>query len=296
MMTRWLRHVREGFKNVIRNGWMSFAALSAVIVTLAVLGFSLILTFNVAQMSNSVTGQLEFSAFLNVNASEKQGQQVAQEIRALPGVASVQVISKNEGLQQMKQELGQELSDVLNAFKENPLPIQIVVKPQDPHQIDRLAKEVSEIPGVAAVRDPHKLAAAIFRTLAVVRDVGIVFVVGLVVTSMFLISNTIRMTIFHRRREIEIMKLVGATNWFIRWPFIIEGMIIGLVGSVIPVVLLVYGYRSLYVKAKGVFSGLAFPLVQAGQIEVKLAVILIAMGLLIGMWGGVITVRRFLRV
>ncbi|WP_206832125.1 permease-like cell division protein FtsX [Alicyclobacillus fructus] len=296
MMTRWLRHVREGFKNVIRNGWMSFAALSAVIVTLAVLGFSLILTFNVAQMSNSVTGQLEFSAFLNVNASEKQGQQVAQEIRALPGVASVQVISKNEGLQQMKQELGQELSDVLNAFKENPLPIQIVVKPQDPHQIDRLAKEVSEIPGVAAVRDPHKLAAAIFRTLAVVRDVGIVFVVGLVVTSMFLISNTIRMTIFHRRREIEIMKLVGATNWFIRWPFIIEGMIIGLVGSVIPVVLLVYGYRSLYVKAKGVFSGLAFPLVQAGQIEVKLAVILIATGLLIGMWGGVITVRRFLRV
>lgn len=275
---------------------MSFAALSAVIVTLAVLGFSLILTFNVAQMSNSVTGQLEFSAFLNVNASEQQGEQVAQEIRALPGIASVQVISKNEGLQQMKQELGQELSDVLNAFKQNPLPIQIVVKPQDPHQIDRLAKEVSEIPGVAAVRDPHKLAAAIFRTLAVVRDIGIVFVVGLVVTSMFLISNTIRMTIFHRRREIEIMKLVGATNWFIRWPFIIEGMIIGLIGSAIPVVLLVYGYRSLYVKAKGVFSGLAFPLVQAGQIEVKLAVILIAMGLLIGMWGGVITVRRFLRV
>ncbi|MBF8378548.1 ABC transporter permease [Alicyclobacillus mali] len=296
MMTRWLRHVREGFKNVIRNGWMSFAALSAVIVTLAVLGFSLILTFNVAQMSNSVTGQLEFSAFLNVNASEQQGEQVAQEIRALPGIASVQIISKNEGLQQMKQELGQELSDVLNAFKQNPLPIQIVVKPQDPHQIDRLAKEVSEIPGVAAVRDPHKLAAAIFRTLAVVRDIGIVFVVGLVVTSMFLISNTIRMTIFHRRREIEIMKLVGATNWFIRWPFIIEGMIIGLIGSAIPVVLLVYGYRSLYVKAKGVFSGLAFPLVQAGQIEVKLAVILIAMGLLIGMWGGVITVRRFLRV
>ena len=296
MMTRWLRHVREGCKNVVRNGWMSFAALSAVIVTLAVLGFSLILTFNVQQMSNSVTGQLEFSAFLNVNASEKQGEQVAQEIRALPGVASVQVISKNEGLQQMKQELGQELSDVLNAFKQNPLPIQIVVKPQDPHQIDRLAKEVSEIPGVAAVRDPHKLAAAIFRTLAVVRDIGIVFVVGLVITSMFLISNTIRMTIFHRRREIEIMKLVGATNWFIRWPFIIEGMIIGLIGSVIPVALLVYGYRSLYVKAKGVFSGLAFPLVQANQIEVKLAVILIAMGLLIGMWGGVITVRRFLRV
>jgi len=295
-MTRWLRHVREGCKNVVRNGWMSFAALSAVIVTLAVLGFSLILTFNVQQMSNSVTGQLEFSAFLNVNASEKQGEQVAQEIRALPGVASVQVISKNEGLQQMKQELGQELSDVLNAFKQNPLPIQIVVKPQDPHQIDRLAKEVSEIPGVAAVRDPHKLAAAIFRTLAVVRDIGIVFVVGLVITSMFLISNTIRMTIFHRRREIEIMKLVGATNWFIRWPFIIEGMIIGLIGSVIPVALLVYGYRSLYVKAKGVFSGLAFPLVQANQIEVKLAVILIAMGLLIGMWGGVITVRRFLRV
>ncbi|WP_284199691.1 FtsX-like permease family protein [Alicyclobacillus sacchari] len=111
------------------------------------------------------------------------------------------------------------------------------------------------------------------------------FVVALLITSMFLISNTIRITIFSRRREIEIMKLVGATNWFIRWPFIVEGMLIGLIGAVVPVLVLVYGYRSLYIRAKGVFSGLSFPLVQAGDLGVKLAVILLAIGLFIGLWG-----------
>ncbi|SDW78313.1 permease-like cell division protein FtsX [Alicyclobacillus hesperidum] len=296
MMSRIFRHLREGIKNVIRNGWMSFASMSAVIVTLAVLGFSLILTFNVAQMSTDVTSQLEFSAFLNVNATQQTGSAIAAQIKALPGVESVQVISKNEGLAQMKKELGSEMGDVLNAFKQNPLPIQLVVKPADPHQIDRIARQVEEIQGVATVRDPHQLAAAIFRTLAIVRDVGVVFVVALLITSMFLISNTIRITIFSRRREIEIMKLVGATNWFIRWPFIVEGMLIGLVGAVVPVLVLVYGYRSLYIRAKGVFSGLAFPLVQAGDLGVKLAVILLAIGLFIGLWGGVMSVRRFLRV
>ncbi|GMA57842.1 hypothetical protein GCM10025858_23450 [Alicyclobacillus sacchari] len=128
MMSRLFRHLREGIKNVIRNGWMSFASMSAVIVTLAVLGFSLILTFNVAQMSTDVTSQLEFSAFLNVNATQQTGSAIAAQIKALPGVESVQVISKNEGLAQMKKELGSEMGDVLNAFKQNPLPIQLVVK------------------------------------------------------------------------------------------------------------------------------------------------------------------------
>lgn len=283
-------------KNLIRNGWMSFAALSAVVVTLAVLGFSLILTFNVAQMSTSVANQLEFSAFLNLNATQQAGQQVAAQIQKMPDVLSVQVISKDEGMAEMKKELGSEMSDVLNAFKQNPLPIQLVIKPKDPHQISQVADEVKVIPGIAAVRDPHQLASAIFRTLAVVRDVGVVFVIALLITSMFLISNTIRITIFSRRREIEIMKLVGATNWFIRWPFIIEGMLIGFVGSIIPVALLSVGYRSLYIHAKGQFSGLAFPLVNSSTLTVKLAVILVILGLLIGVWGGTMSVRRFLRV
>jgi cell division transport system permease protein len=275
---------------------MSSAALSAVIVTLAVLGFSLILTFNVQQMSTSVANQLEFSAFLDVNASNQIGQQVADQIRQMPDVSSVQVISKNEGMAEMKKELGSEMSDVLNAFKQNPLPIQLVVKPKDPHEITAVADQVKLIHGIAAVRDPHQLASAIFRTLDVIRDVGVVFVVALLITSMFLTSNTIRITIFSRRREIEIMKLVGATNWFIRWPFIVEGMLIGFFGSIIPVALLAVGYRSLYAHAKGQFSGLAFPLVPAGTLTIKLAVILVAIGLVIGLWGGTMSVRKFLRV
>lgn len=296
MMTRIIRHLREGLRNVIRNGWMSFAAVSAVMVTLAILGFSLILTFNVAQMSTYVTNQLEVDAFLNVNATQQVGEQVASQIRSMPNVKSVEIVSKVQGLEEVKKDLGPSYSSVINGFKTNPLPIKLVIQPKDPRNILQVSSEVATVKNVASVRDPHQYVGPIFKTLDIVRDVGVLFVIALLVTSMFLISNTIRITIFSRRREIEIMKLVGATNWFIRWPFIVEGIVIGVIGALIPLLLLGYGYKSLYSRAGGVFKGLSFPLVPSQQLELKLAVVLLGVGVVIGVWGGVMSVRRFLRI
>ncbi|WAH36605.1 permease-like cell division protein FtsX [Alicyclobacillus dauci] len=296
MMTRIARHLREGLRNLLRNGWMTFASVSAVMVTLAVLGLSLILAMNAQQVSTYVANQVEFSAFLSPSASQQTGDQVATEIRDMPGVKSVQVVSKDQGLNQMKQELGSQYNDVLNGFKSNPIPIKLTVQANNPRDIMQIADQVKKMPEVKTVRDPHDIVGPLFHTLDVVRDVGILFVVALLVTSMFLISNTIRITIFSRRREIEIMKLVGATNWFIRWPFIVEGMFIGLLGAVIPFAILGYGYNALYSYVHGTFVGLAFPLVQSGDLSMKLAIVLIGIGVVIGVWGGVMSVRKFLRV
>lgn len=296
MTSRIGRHFREGFLNVIRNGWMSFAAISAVIVTLAVLGLSLIITMNAAQMSKYVTNQLEFSAFLSVSASKQAQVQLTNQVQSLSDVKSVQLISQSQGLAQMEQKLGTQYKDILSGLKSNPIPPQLVVTPKDPRNILQVSNEVAKLPGIATVRDPHQIVGAIFSTLDIVRDIGVIFVIALFITSMFLISNTIRITIFSRRREIEIMKLVGATNWFIRWPFIVEGMIIGFLGALVPLAILGFGYDELYARANGMFRGIAFPLVQAGDLATKLTVVLIGIGLFIGIWGGTMSVRKFLRV
>lgn len=296
MMSRIGRHLREGFFNVIRNGWMSFAAISAVMVTLAVLGFSLVLTMNAAQMSKYVTSQLEFSAFMNVSASQQAQVQLTKQVQGMADVKSVQLITQKEGLAQMEAKLGAQYKDILTGLKSNPIPPQLIVTPTNPRDILQVSGEVKQLSGVVKVRDPHQIVGAIFSTLDVIRDIGIVFVIALFVTSMFLISNTIRITIFSRRREIEIMKLVGATNWFIRWPFIVEGMLIGLFGAIIPLAMLGYGYQVLYSHANGMFRGIAFPLVQTGDLVSKLAIVMIGIGLFIGIWGGTMSVRKFLRV
>jgi cell division transport system permease protein len=118
----------------------------------------------------------------------------------------------------------------------------------------------------------------------------------LVVMAMFLISNTIKITIFSRRREIEIMKLVGATNWFIRWPFLTEGIIIGTVGALVPFLIVTYGYHSVFTRFGGTFLALTFPLIPTGELAAKLAVVMFGLGLAIGIWGGIMSVRKFLKV
>jgi cell division transport system permease protein len=132
----------------------------------------------------------------------------------------------------------------------------------------------------------------LFQVTKVVRNVGVVFIFGLMFTAMFLISNTIKITIFARRREIEIMKLVGATNWFIRWPFLVEGVLMGVIGAIIPIVLIAIGYYYV-VHAESLYI---FRLLSFHPLIFNVSAVMLMIGALIGMWGSVISMRRFLRV
>ena len=290
------RHFREGLKSIWRNGWMSFASISAVMITLVILGVSLVIALNAAQMSHYVTGQLEIDAFMKQTATTSQGKQAASEISSLPGVKSVQLVTKEEGLKQLQSQIGSQYSDLLTGFKENPLPIKLVVKATDPQQTVQVAHEISDVQGVAKVNDGESYLGPLFTTLNTIRNIGVVFVLALLVMTMFLISNTIKITIFSRRREIEIMKLVGATNWFIRWPFLIKGMIIGAVGALIPYCIITYGYHTLYSHLGGQFLGMSFPLVASLSIAGKLAVVMFGIGIILGIWGGLMSIRRFFKI
>lgn len=291
------RHVREGVKNLARNGWMTFASISAVTITLLILGVFLILALNVNNMAQTIEKQVEIRVFLDVLADKQAVTQVESKLKTLPKVESVTFINKEEGLKQFKASLGEKayLFDGLDT--ENPLPDTFVVKTKQPQDTSEVAKQIKEIPSVSSVNYGEGTVEKLFAVTQTVKNVGIGFIFALGFTAMFLIANTIKLTIVARRREIEIMKLVGATNWFIRWPFFVEGLLMGVIGALIPTVMLDLGY---FYLLDAIYSNptasLLFKLLPLFPLANQVAMTLIAIGAFIGIWGSMVSVRRFLRI
>ncbi|HHP3706361.1 TPA: permease-like cell division protein FtsX, partial [Shigella sonnei] len=223
-------------------GWMSFASISAVAITLLILGVFLILAMNVNYFAQSVEKQVEIRVFMDVLATEANVQQVEENIKAIPKVSTVQFIPKDEGLKQFKESLGDKAYLFEGLEKDNPLPDAFVVKTAQPQDTAAVAAQIKKLEYVKNLTYGEGTVEKLFAVTGAVRNVGIAFIIGLGFTAMFLIANTIKLTIVARRREIEIMKLVGATNWFIRWPFFVEGLLMGIVGALIPTIMLSVGY------------------------------------------------------
>ncbi|MFY0543203.1 permease-like cell division protein FtsX [Brevibacillus sp. H7] len=291
------RHVREGVKNLGRNGWMTFASISAVAITLLILGVFLILALNVNHFAQSVEKQVEIRVFLDVLANKDNIQQVEHNIRAIPKVESVVFIPKDEGLKQFKESLGEQAKLFEGLEEDNPLPDMFVVKTKLPQDTAAVAKQIKTIEFVNKVNYGEGTVEKLFAWTGTIRNVGIAFILGLGFTAMFLIANTIKLTIVARRREIEIMKLVGATNWFIRWPYFVEGLMMGVIGAVIPIVLLGISYHYLLDAINASLpTAQLFKLLPLFPLANQVALTLIAIGAFIGIWGSLVSVRRFLKV
>jgi cell division transport system permease protein len=289
------RHIREGLRNLKRNGWMTFASLSAVTVTLLLLGVFLLLAYNVQEFSQQVESQVEMSVFVKDGVQRADVLQMEQQMKSLPGIGTVTFVPKESGIQQLKEKF-QDNAELLNGLEDeenNPLPDKFVIKAEDPLQTAAIAKKIETMPLVERVNYGKGTVEKMFTVTKYVRNAGAVFVIGLCFTALFLISNTIKITIFARRREIEIMRLVGATNWFIRWPFLIEGLMIGMLGSLLPIVVLGVGYRYL---ANDVVGVMIFHFAAFDPLMYTVGGILLLIGGLIGMIGSVMSISRFLRI
>ncbi|MFD2671938.1 permease-like cell division protein FtsX [Marinicrinis sediminis] len=294
------RHFREGSKNVFRNGWMSFASASAIAISLFILGVFLLLALNVGHMTEEIEGQVEIRVFLDVVVDQEQRNQLQNEIGAIPEVTKVTFISKEEGMLQLRDKLG-EVVEGLDGDN-NPLPDSFAVEVQDPKQVAEISDKImqmnegKEIPPVTDVKYGEGMVEKLFMVTNTIRWVGIILVVGLAFTAMFLIANTIKLTILSRRKEISIMKLVGATNSFIRWPFFIEGALLGFIGSLIPVLLLLYGYNQLFNYIQQDTGLLYISLIPSSEIVYSVGGLLMAIGIIIGVWGSTLSVRKYLKV
>ncbi|WP_126428684.1 permease-like cell division protein FtsX [Brevibacillus marinus] len=289
------RHLREGAKNISRNGWMTFASVSAVTITLLILGVFLLLAMNVDHIAKSIEKQVEINVMLDLLAEDADIAAVEQQIRALPGVATVTFVPKEEGLNQLRKSFQDQVYLLDGLEEENPLPDKFVVKAERPQDTSALAAQIGRFEHVDKVIYGQGHVEKLFAVTDIIRNVGLVFILLLSLTAMFLIANTIKLTIVARRREIEIMKLVGATNWFIRWPFFIEGLIMGISGALIPILLLGVGYYFVLQAAQStpLLAGTLLPLF---PLVYQVALLLVAIGAFIGIWGSLVSVRRFLRV
>ncbi|MED4602277.1 permease-like cell division protein FtsX [Paenibacillus validus] len=298
------RHLREGTKNVLRNGWMSFASISSITISLFILGVFLLLSLNVNFLAQQIEQQVEIRVYLEVNTPQDQIALLQNEIAAMPKVNKVKFVSKEEGLEYLREKLGESGKQLLEGFNgdNNPLNDSFTVEVSEPREVAAVAGEINKLNEGKPAKPIYRVSygqgtvETMFKVTTIVRNVGLVLVAALALTAMFLISNTIKITIVARRREISIMKLVGATNSFIRWPFFIEGALLGIIGSVIPVGILLYGYWQMMRSIQLDLNLLLIKLLPFDDIAWKTSVLLIGIGVMIGIWGSVLSVRKFLRV
>ncbi|SFE93076.1 permease-like cell division protein FtsX [Alteribacillus iranensis] len=292
-----VRHGKEGLKNIGRNGWMSFASISAVTVMLMVVGVFLLLILNLNHFLESVEEDVEVRVYIDLTATEQEQEELRNDLEQLDHVESITYLSKDEGLDQLIDSLGEDNREVFESLRdENPLNDAFILRATDPQLTEQVALQAEELNDIDRVDYGKQVVDQLFKVTNVMRTMGIVLVLGLMFTAMFLISNTIKLTIVARQKEIQIMKLVGATNGFIRWPFFIEGILLGVIGSIIPLALVTGGYYYVYNNYASRLSLDFAELLPASPLSLQVSLILLAIGVFVGVWGSLTSVRKFLKV
>ncbi|WP_106496679.1 permease-like cell division protein FtsX [Lentibacillus sp. Marseille-P4043] len=290
------RHFREGVKNIFRNGWMTVASVGAVTTTLILVGAFLALMLNLNQMADNIEDDVEINVLIDLTANEDQIKQLGDKIQQIGDVDSVVFSSKDEQLEELIESMGKE-GDSWQLFEQdNPLNHVYVVKTKDPLDTLDVANKIDGFDNVQEVNYGKDVVQRLFEFNKYARNIGLVLIVGLLFTAIFLISNTIKLTIMARSKEIGIMKLVGAANGFIRWPFFIEGMLLGILGSIIPIAAILGGYYYIENNLSEKFSYSFVDLLPYNPFAWQLSLIILLIGALIGIWGSVMSVRKFLKV
>ena len=290
----WAYSLRTALKSVTHTGLMSLASVSTVAISLLVLAVVLLIAANLQQMASTMESQVQIKVYLKDNQTEEVKKGLQLRVSATPGVISATFISKEQALEQVKNEF-KDQRDVLDGLDEvNPLRDSIDVKAADPTQVPALADTLTKLPGVAEADYGKGTVDKLLKFTQAVRATGIGLTVLLLIATMFTISNTIRLAVYARRREIQIMKLVGATDWFIRLPFIFEGILLGALGAAVSLAITAFGYSYI---VSGVATTMPFlPLIRADQIVGQMSVSLVALGCFLGAVGSIISLRRFLSV
>ncbi|MFB1082308.1 permease-like cell division protein FtsX [Jeotgalibacillus sp. JSM ZJ347] len=287
------RHFRESFKSLARNGWMTFASVSAVTVTLLLVGVFTALMLNMNKVADDIENDVEMNVYVELEADQQAVASLEQEIEQLTGVESIDYSTKEEELSGLIDSFGEEMA----LFEQNnPLRDKFIVKAIDPRQTERLASQINTLEYTHSVEYGEGKIDRLFSILEVSRNVGAVLIFGLLFTAMFLISNTIKITIVARRTEIEIMKLVGASNWFVRIPFILEGIWLGIIGSILPIAAVSMIYFNVYEYMEPRLEDSFIQILEFSPFIYQINALILLMGVVIGVWGSFMSVRKFLRV
>lgn len=278
-----------------RNGLMTLASISTVALSLFMLGVFLCGVVNLNNMAASLETQVQLSVYLKDDLTTNQIMETGKAVKSQPHIKELKFVTKDQALQDFKSRLGDDQKQMIDSLEGvNPLPNSYIVTFENPQDVKLAAKELAIVPGVESVHYGQDVVDELFKITQIIRIGGIVLIAFLAAATLFIISNTIRLTVFARRKEIAIMKYVGATNGFIRWPFVIEGMLLGCIGGLIAVACTGEFY---YFITSEIEQSLAFfPLVPMFPIFYQLAVALLIIGIFVGAIGSAISLRQYMRV
>ena len=232
----------QAFNSISRNRLLSLATVTTVTVCILILGIAMLLFLNTSNLMSNLESDVEINAFLNKDLTQSQIADVKTQIEALPGIDSVLFVSKDQALQNLQKSFGGESYNLGTTMGRNPLPNSYQIKAKDPHNVPALAAQIGQLYGVDKVNYGEGLVERLFKLTQWIRTISIVIILLLSMGAVFLIATTIRLAIYARRKEIYLMKLIGATDWFVRWPFFLEGVLLGSAGALIALILLIAGY------------------------------------------------------
>lgn len=289
------RHIREAVKNIFRNGWMSVASIAAVTITLVLVAAFLAVILNLNRIAENVEEDILVQVMIDRISTDAEIEELGEGLQELPEVSDVSFISKDEVLQDLITGFGEHGKSMELMEQDNPLNHEYRVKTKNPRDVEAIAGQAEEMPHVANVVYGKDTTDKLFSFNTYARVIGIILIVSLLFTAIFLISNTIKLTIMARSDEIGIMRLVGATNSFIRWPFFIEGLMIGFLGSIVPTATILIGYRLIDGDKLKEIMGI-LELLPYNPFAFQLTGLVVALGVVIGGWGSVMSIRKFLKV
>jgi cell division transport system permease protein len=292
------RYFRDAFKSVFRNFPLSLASISCITITLVVVAASIIITYNVENFAESIRKDVTIVVFLEKEVTDKEIKQIEKEINDTKNIEKLEFISKKQAAENTKKE-NEIFETIVDGWTEetNPLLDSFKIKVKDVDKIKNTVDKIKKIKKVDIVNYGEDIVDQLLVVFQVIKKISIGTVAALILVTAFLITNTIKLAIFARKTEIEIMRLVGASNIAIKIPFIIEGLFIGLLGSIIPIIITVVGYNKLYEFFGGkLFSSSLAKLIEPTPFVINISLLLLVIGMTVGMLGSYKAVKKHLKI
>ncbi len=290
-------HLKEGFHSIFTHGLMSFAAVCMIVACLLIMGSFSLVAVNADSMLGTLESENEFLAYIDENLSEEEARALQSKLEAIPNVASVTFSTREEARDRYAEKYaGDQHADLFKDLPEEVFRHRFSIHVSDLRKMSQTVQQVRDLPEVVNIRAEEEVAKGFVVVRNIAGDVALIMIITLVVISLFIIANTVRVAAFTRREEIAIMKMCGATNWFIRWPFIFEGILLGIAGAVIAF-LLQWGVYQIVFSAIARSDTIALiTVLPFKQMAGKILAVFLGSGILIGGFGSLFAIGRFLQV
>lgn len=296
------RNVANAFKSIFRNFSLSIASIICTTITLVIVSIAMVISVNVNSFTKDLENTLTILVFVDKNATEDEITTIKSKLLEIKNIKSDELQYKDK--ETLKEETLQKtdknspLYSIMNTWTKetNPLEPEFIVTVKSIDKLEETANTIGKIDKISNVQYNESVVKKMIPVFDVIKKVTIVIILGLIVVTIFLICNTIKLTIFARKNEIEIMRLVGTSNFVIKLPFVIEGLFLGIIGSIVPIVATIWGYIIAYDKLEGYFFTNFIKMVAPMPTMIYISLALLLIGTIVGMFGSYTTVRKYLKI